>query len=181
MPGVEIELNPVDFVTIGTVGPKGKRVFYLQAGQENQVASLIIEKEQSWALSEAINEFLDDLNERYAKDSIDDEPEPESMDMDLREPIEPLFRVAQMGLGYDESLDKVVLIAQELVITDEDDDDSDAVGDLPDSDLEEPTPSVVRIWCTRNQILALSQRAMKTVEAGRADPKQNGRLVYYWA
>lgn len=177
MPGVEIELNPVDFVTIGTVGPKGKRVFYLQAGQKNQVASLIIEKEQSWALSEAINEFLDDLNKRYAKDSTD-EPEPESMDMDLREPIEPLFRVAQMGLGYDESLDRVVLIAQELVITD---DDSDAVGDLPDSDLEEPTPSVVRIWCTRQQILALSKRAMKTVEAGRADPKQNGRIVYYWA
>ena len=57
MPGAEIELNPVDFITIGTVGPKGKRVFYLQAGHEGQIASMIIEKEQSWALSEAINEF----------------------------------------------------------------------------------------------------------------------------
>jgi hypothetical protein len=90
----------------------------------------------------------------------------------------------------------VVLIAQELVITD---DDSDVLDDYSDEDLDElddldeledpdelenpdePTPSVVRIWCTRQQILALSYRAMKTVEAGRADPKQNGRLVYYWA
>jgi uncharacterized repeat protein (TIGR03847 family) len=104
--------------------------------------------------------------------------------MALREPIEPVFRVAQMGLGYDEENDRVVLIAQELVIGAQDDPDED--DDEDDSELEieyesdETRPSVVRIWCTREQMAALSLHAMDTVKSGRADPRQNGRLVYYW-
>lgn len=166
MPDVEIELNPADFITIGTVGPKGRRVFYLQAGQGDQVVSMIIEKEQSWALSEAIKELIDDLDDRYGK-----VPAPPSSDMDLRDPIEPMFRVSQMGLGYDEDQDRVVLVAQELVLRSEE-------IDLPDPD--DLQPSVVRIWCTRSQMRALSDHAIDVVKSGRADPKQNGRLVYYW-
>lgn len=169
MPDVEIELKPVDFITIGTIGPKGKRTFYLQAGQGNQLVSMVIEKEQSWALSEAITELIDDLDERY--DVATSAPDLTGVDMDLREPIEPVFRVSQMGLGYDEDQDKIVLVAQELVVQDADDDLIDP---------EAPNPGVVRMWCTRDQMRALSQQAMGTVKSGRADPKQNGRLVYYW-
>ncbi|MCE2490964.1 MAG: DUF3090 family protein, partial [Anaerolineae bacterium] len=46
MTGSELELRPVDFVTIDTIGPKGQRVFYLQAGKEAQIVTLVIEKEQ---------------------------------------------------------------------------------------------------------------------------------------
>ena len=172
MAGVEIELNPTDFITIGTIGPKGQRVFYLQAGYEQQIISMVIEKEQSWALSEAITELIDDLDDRYSRTtSASDDPP----DMDLREPIEPVFRVSQMGLGYDEDQDKVVLVAQELVANTEDDDEQ--IGQL---DGEQAQPGVVRIWCTREQMVTLSEHAMEMVKAGRADPKQNGRLVYYW-
>ncbi len=172
MPGIEIELNPTDFITIGTIGPKGRRVFYLQAGYLNQLVSLVIEKEQSWALSEAINELMDDLDERY--EAKDDEFDFSMIDMDLREPIEPVFRVSQMGLGYDEDQDKIVLVAQELTIGEEEPDE------LGLSSAEENQPGVVRLWCTRQQMRALSEQATQVVEAGRADPKQNGRLVYYW-
>lgn len=167
MPGVEIELNPTDFITVGTIGPKGKRVFYLQAGYNNQIVSLIIEKEQSWALSEAIKELIEDLEKRYKSPTQD--VDISKIDMELREPIEPVFRVSQMGLGYDEEQDKIVLVAQELVATE----------DEP-ADMNETNPGVVRIWCSRAQMRALSIQAMETVRAGRADPKQNGRLVYYW-
>ena len=34
--------------------------------------------------------------------------------MELQEPLEPLFRVGQMGVGYDEDGDLVVLFAQEI-------------------------------------------------------------------
>lgn len=160
-----IELNPTDFVTIGTIGPKGKRVFYLQAGYANRVISLIIEKEQSWALSEAINELIEDLDQRYTQDDLHDAFS--DLDMDLREPIQPIFRVSQMGLGYDEDQDKIVLVAQELVVRDE-------------NEIAAPDPGIVRLYCTREQMRALSQQAIDTVNSGRADPKQNGRLVYYW-
>lgn len=164
MSGIELELKSVDFITIGTIGPKGKRVFYLQAGYKQQIVSLVIEKEQSWALSEAIRELIDDLNDRYDGEPVVDLSH---LDMDLREPIEPVFRVSQMGLGYDEDQDKIVLVAQELVVGQED-------------ELIEIQPGVVRLWCSRAQMEALSIHAMETVKAGRADPKQNGRLVYYW-
>jgi uncharacterized repeat protein (TIGR03847 family) len=165
MPNIEIELNPVDFITVGTVGPKGKRVFHLQAGKDLQIVSLIIEKEQAWALSEAIQELVEDLDERYGGQT---ELNLTNVSMELREPIEPVFRVAQMGLGYDEDRNMVVLVAQELIVTEE-----DTNPDLVD-------PGVVRMWCSREQMRALSLHAMETVKSGRADPKQNGRLIYYW-
>ncbi|GAB4312364.1 MAG: DUF3090 domain-containing protein [Phototrophicales bacterium] len=166
MAAEELELNPVDFITIGTVGPKGKRVFYLQAASGDQLVSLIIEKEQSWALSEAIRELIDDIEKR-----LGDYPPTIQMDMELRDPIEPLFRISQMGLGYDEDLDKVVLVAQALRVPD---------ADNPLLNPQDDTPDIVRMWCSRAQMRALSEHTITVVRSGRADPKQNGRLVYYW-
>jgi uncharacterized repeat protein (TIGR03847 family) len=169
MPHTEIELKPVDFITVGTIGPKGRRIFHLQAGKDQQIVSLIIEKEQAWALSEALKELIDDLDERYPNpDGKPTEVDMDVIDMELREPIEPVFRVAQMGLGYDEDNNMVVLVAQELIAAEDDVD--------PDT-LE---PGVVRMWCDRKQMRALSLQAITTVQSGRADPRQNGRVIYYW-
>ncbi|MDX2162812.1 MAG: DUF3090 family protein [bacterium] len=186
MPNIEIELNPVDFITIGTVGPKGQRIFHLQAGKEDEIVTLTIEKEQAHALSEAIKDLLDDLDKRFPEKGSPVQPVP-SVSMDLRDPIEPKFRVAQMGLGYDEERDMIVLVAQELVASlraaaldddeDDEDDERDPFGLETDSGDE---PGIVRMWCSREQMRGLSQHSMDTVQSGRPDPKLNGRLVYYW-
>jgi uncharacterized repeat protein (TIGR03847 family) len=170
MPNTEIELKPVDFITIGTIGPKGQRIFHLQAGKDTQIVSLIVEKEQAWALSEALRELIDDLDERFPNaDGLPTQIDLGSVDMELREPIEPVFRVAQMGLGYDEENNMVVLVAQELVVTSEGSDDPSLI-----------EPGVVRLWCDRQQMRALSMHSLEVVQSGRADPRQNGRVVYYW-
>ena len=166
-PETEIELNPVDFLTVGTVGPKGRRVFHLQAGRGSQVVTLTLEKEQTRALGEAIMELLDDLKERFP-DGAENTIRLANWNMDLRDPIEPLFRIAQIGLGYDENNNMVVIVAQELVIVRE------------DEDPELAQPGVVRFWGSRAQFRALSIYAQQIVTKGRADPKSNGRIIYYW-
>jgi uncharacterized repeat protein (TIGR03847 family) len=168
MTNVEIELNPVDFITIGTVGPKGRRLFHLQAGQGAQVVSLTIEKEQARALGEAIQDLLQDLKERDAVRFGNEKVDMTRMNMDLREPIEPEFRVSQMGLGYDETNDQIILVARELVIVEE------------NQDPDEVQAGIARFWATREQMLALALHSGDVVKAGRVDPQSNGRLLYYW-
>ncbi|NDJ86017.1 MAG: DUF3090 family protein [Chloroflexi bacterium] len=163
---MEIELNPIDFITIGTVGPKGRRQFNLQAGQDTQLVTLTLEKQQARQLAEAINEILEDLD-RQGKGSAAKKAA-SSTEMDLRDPIEPQFRIGQMGLGYDEAQDMIILVAQELMISDE------------ETELTEASPSVARFWGTREQYRALSEKAMSVVEQGRADPRHNGHVIYYW-
>lgn len=196
-----IELNPVDFVTIGTIGPKGKRTFHLQAGKDNRIVSFTIEKEQAHALSSAIAELLDDID---AHDDSNTEADFSNLDMELREPIEPLFRIAQMGLAYEANENKVILVAQEFVPQaegelDEDDElealdgleELDDLDDLEEEEAEaqqafnlfesnEGEPQVVRMWCSREQMRALSLHALDTVKSGRPDAKQNGRIIFYW-
>lgn len=162
----EIMLDPVDFLTVGTVGPKGRRIFYLQGGNGDQLITLTVEKQQAQALAEAIVEMLDALKERYP-DTSEADVNLSRWDMSLRDPIEPLFRVAQMGLGYDEDRNLIQLVMQELTPDQEE-------------ELSEPQPQIVRMWATREQMRALSEYAQSVVSKGRADPKTNGFMIYYW-
>ncbi|NCF66032.1 MAG: DUF3090 family protein [Chloroflexi bacterium] len=143
----QIELNPVSFLTVGTVGPPGQRVFYLQGSRRNETISLIVEKQQMAVLADSIESFLDELEEKHPAETRDSE-ESVMQDMRLREPVEGLYRVGNMGLGYNESEDQIVLVAYELVDEDED-------------------PDVVSFWATRAQMVALIKHTRKVVAAGR--------------
>src|SRR5204862_177381 len=98
---------------------EGAGLFHLQAGRGAQVVTLTIEKEQARALAEAIGELLDDLGKQRSGTLSSDQIDLATLNMDLHEPIEPQFRVAQMGLGYDEDRDLIVLVAQELIVVEE--------------------------------------------------------------
>jgi uncharacterized repeat protein (TIGR03847 family) len=56
-----IDLDSVQRITTGAVGPKGRRVFYLQARRGGRVLTLIAEKEQVRALADAITRLLDTI------------------------------------------------------------------------------------------------------------------------
>jgi uncharacterized repeat protein (TIGR03847 family) len=137
-------LSQVDFITVGTVGPAGSRTFYLQAAQGDLVVSLIIEKEHAAALSLGIHQLIDQLG------GISDAALLPA-DMELRRPIQPLFRVADLGLGYDEERDAIVIVAHALE---------------PERDSDEDYPEV-HLWASRELMFALSKRAAEVVAAGR--------------
>ena len=111
MPEFSYDFDPVDRITVGTVGEPGQRTFYLQA-RRPAVLSLVVEKDQVSALATAVEQLLESLSEKNPLLSSSDDLIAFTS-MELEEPIEEAFRVGQIGLGYDESRDLLVLIAQE--------------------------------------------------------------------
>ena len=150
------DLNPVSYIAIGTLGEPGQRVFYLQAGRGRQLVTLIIEKQHALALASSLDDLLAELAARFPRPPA---ATPTAPAMGLREPIEPLFRVGQMGMGYDQGSDRIVLIAYELA---------------PE---EGPAGSVVRFWATREQMKALRNQAIAALEGGRPECPLCGELI----
>ncbi len=109
MTSESFEFTEPDRVTVGTVGTPGRRVFLLQAQAAEEVATLKLEKQQVGALAAALLERLEDLAVTEAVPT----------DLDLRPPLEVAWIVGAMGLGYLDTLDRIVLDAAEAVPVDE--------------------------------------------------------------
>lgn len=144
---MELELNPVSRITTGAVGPPGKRVFYIQARKESRLVSLVVEKHQVQSLAIGLEEFLEELDNRLP-DLPEASAEYDSMEMELEEPLDPMFRVGQIGLGYDEESDRLVLVARQL-------------------ESEDVDTEVVRLWCTRSQLRAMCYWGLELASRGR--------------
>ena len=157
MPRIEIELLPVDHITTDAIGPKGQRVFYLQATKDDQVITLITEKFQVQSLAVGIEQFLAEVIERYP-DISDALSDYDSNSMQIQPPVDPLFRLEDVGLGYNVEDDLVVLVIHEL---------------LPDGSDQDP--GVVRFWCTRSQLRALGHWGMEVASRGRSICPQCGQ------
>ena len=142
-----IELNPVSHLTVGTVGEPGQRVFYLQGSKGRNVVSLIIEKQQASLLASSFESLLADLAKQNVL-RLPAEEENYSGDMRLREPLEPLFRVGNLGLGFSEETMRIVIVAYELV-------------------EEGIDPNMVSYWATPEQVQGLIPHIEATVKAGR--------------
>src|SRR3972149_8750104 len=107
MPEKGYELNPVMAITAGAVGEPGRRVFSIQARAPDEIVTLIAEKEQVQMLARGIHQFLDEINTKFPTDSEGGSVGP--LDLELRGPFEPNFRVAPLGLGYDDGVGRVEL------------------------------------------------------------------------
>jgi len=150
MPSLEHELKPVLRITADAIGEPGERVFYLQGRSEDHLLTLLIEKQQIQSLAIGVEQFLKDLEKRFP-DLSKASPEYSGSQMELEQPIDPQFRVGQIGLGYDEEVDMVVLVAREIQADDEDEDNK----------------AVARFWCTRSQLWAMCQWGLDIASRGR--------------
>ncbi|HEY3702145.1 MAG TPA: DUF3090 family protein [Acidimicrobiales bacterium] len=139
------DLYDAERVTVGTIGPTGQRVFLLQGRQGSLVITVKLEKQQVAALSQYLAKVLEEL------------PDPGILpeDLELEEPIDAAWAVGTLGLSYDSTADRIVLLAEE------------AVAEEDEEETEDEAASMARFTITREQAAALAIRGTELVEAGR--------------
>jgi uncharacterized repeat protein (TIGR03847 family) len=146
----EIDLQPVTHILVDAIGPPGKRVFYLQGWQDDRRVTLIVEKFQIQSLAIGLEQFLAEIEEKNPQLSPASAEYLEEK-MHILPPVDPLFRVGELGLGYDADSDLLILVAREQTREEEDNEDA----------------RVVRFWCTRSQLRAMSNWGIEIASRGR--------------
>lgn len=150
-----------DRFVVGTVGTPGSRTFFLQARSGADLVSVAVEKEQSAALADRIDEVLDELMAEegnpfsvptVAPDGLaDHEP--------LDEPVAEQFRAGAMGLGWDPSTAQIVVEAFPVLDVEAEADEDGVV------EIDPPEALVVRIPV--GSARAFAKRTREVVSAGR--------------
>ena len=148
--------DPDHFCT-GAVGPKGQRVFYLQAREAGALVSLKLEKQQVSALADYLERLLEDLPESR---------EPTRPAPQLVEPLVLSWAIGGLGVIYNERTDRIILVAEELLADDEQ--------ERSEAD-EPPAPAEARFHLSRPQISAFIAQARVIVAAGRPPCPYCGR------
>ena len=120
--------------------------------------TVIVEKLQVLALAEGVEEFFSQLQRRFPhleppQGAYEEEA------MRIHPPVDPLFRVADIGLGYDPDQDLVVLQLTELA--------------APDTPADEVR--VLRLWCRREQLWAMCRWGREVAARGRPVCPQCGQ------
>lgn len=144
-----MDLGPVERITTGTIGEPGSRTFYLQARGGGRLVSIVVEKQQVQLLAASVLELLADLE-------LETGVGPSSDEMELEDPIDPIWRAGKLSIGYDHDRQLFVLEIEEFV-PEEGDDDRSAIEDA----------EVVQLAATREQMFALSRHAAAVVDRGR--------------
>jgi uncharacterized repeat protein (TIGR03847 family) len=146
------EFEEVDAFTSGAIGQPGQRVFYLQARAGDRLVTVRCEKQQVAAIADYLKRVMVDL------------PPPEDRAIggpgDLQQPVDPIFVLGPIGLGYDRSSDRIVLQLEEMLPGGIDPDDEDP-GD------EDVDRGQIRVYVKRSQAAAFCDRAEQVVAAGR--------------
>ena len=141
------DFSEVEFFTVGTLGPRGERAFFLQGRASGELISLKVEKQQVSALADYLDQVLEDLPE------VEQEPLAIGVaDLDLREPVVPAFTVGGLGVAYASDEDRLVIMAEELLESDEPDENETARA---------------RFLLRRDQVANWIERAREIVSAGR--------------
>lgn len=155
-----MELDRVDRITAGAVGEPGERTFYLQARQGPSLVTFLVEKQQVELLAASVIEILD----RVGRET-EAEPEPEASKMELETPLEPLWRVGRLAIGYEEDRDLILLQLDELIEGEEGEEEEEEPEEVDEDD--EPRGARVRMWATPEQMLALARHAIEVASRGR--------------
>ena len=143
----EFELTP-DIFAADYVGQPGARTFYLQARTDTKTTTFLVEKQQVAVLADRLRDVLVMID---SQDTIKNAVSARDPALTLGEPVEPEWRVGDMGLAYDEEADRVIVLLQEAQVEEE-----------PD-----PDASSVRLMLRRDQARTFILHAIAVVGEGR--------------
>lgn len=96
-----------DYFVPGAIGEPGQRTFHLQAKQNDALVTIKCEKQHVMALAEHIERILADL-------PPDDATAAAGIESGLRQPIVPRWIAGGLSIGYDEHLDRIIVIIELL-------------------------------------------------------------------
>jgi uncharacterized repeat protein (TIGR03847 family) len=162
---IEHELLHPHHVTVGYTGVPGDRTFFLQAQDEEELLTLQLEKGQAAGIGELLGQLLARVGDAPATDW-------DRGAMELRPPIEPLWRVGGISLGVDPDEERFALEVEELLL-DERGEADDPTAPLSEGDVQEPME--VRIWLDRDLARRLAAHATEVVGQGRPRCELCGR------
>lgn len=142
------DFDEVDAFTVGAIGQPGSREFYLQARRGQTHVTVKCEKQQASAIADYLRRVLSDLPDPTEK------PVPGAME--LATPVDAVFVLGPVGLGYDRSTDRVLVQLEEVVTVNEE-----------GEPVEDDDRGHVRVFLTRHQAAAFCEQGAAVVAAGR--------------
>ncbi|WP_052668366.1 DUF3090 family protein [Nitriliruptor alkaliphilus] len=151
---IDVELTDPHHVTAGYTGVPGSRTFFVQAEDDTELVTLLLEKAQVTGLGELIAQLLARVDDTPATDW-------DRAAMELRLPIEPRWRVGAIQVGLDPERGSFVLEFAELLVEEDEDDDAE--------------PLEARIWADQDQARRLAAHCAEVVGEGRPRCQLCGR------
>ena len=141
-----IDLDPIDGIGVGTIGPPGQRQFFLRASAPTETVVLFCEKFHVQGLVTRMRQLLEAQGLGAPPEAIQTPP---------AEPGQPDWTIGELGLGYHESKRLFVIVAREA-----------AAGEEPGEE-EQSSLATARFWATPEQVMAFTRQAERVLSSGR--------------
>jgi uncharacterized repeat protein (TIGR03847 family) len=143
----DYDYDAPDRCTVGALGEVGHRLFLFYCRQGLVETTVKVEKQQIAVLAGYLGRIVRELGR----------PGHLPDDVEFYGTEEYEWVVGTIGVSYDEELDRIVVVFEELGVDDEEEEDPDAVD----------SGHVLRVALSREQAAAFAIHATRVVESGR--------------
>lgn len=140
--------QPATILHINAICTSGEQTFFLQGGDEDNLVTLLIEKVQIQMIAVGAVRIIDEIE----ADQTEDEKsrwDYDEAEMEWLLPVDPLFRVGEIALGYDKEKDLLLLQVAE---------------GRADEERQQ-----VMFWVAREKMRGLAHWALELASRGRSD------------
>ena len=147
----DFDFDAPDHCTVGVIGEVGNRLFLFYCRQGLTETTVKVEKQQIGVLAGYLGRIVKELGR----------PGHLPDDLEFLGTEEYEWVVGTIGVSYDEELDRIVIVLEEIGSGEED------VEEAEDDDELGDDAHVLRVALTREQAAAFAIHATRLVEAGR--------------